>query len=316
MGLRARLDVINDWGFPKDTPTLHLPIEYEGVGEMFGMVAQEIATAYCPVDTGFLQSSIHGDGSDTDGKVEALAEYAQYVEYGTWKMAAQPYFTPAVEYGAVLAFQRAAQIYQEMIRQEQEIIKAMEGMESSITQMEVAMMDQFAQSTRGDGSSLGGPKFGGYWGGDVQTVGGVKFKSDGSVANGLNRMMTDPSQWRPGTAMYNVAMQRQSHLEEYRAEAMNRFKHDNKLRLASIGSGAGGRSGGAGFPGGSAVHNFGYSAGMFAMSSIIAGGGSFMGGLAGGLLVGGIATIVGLVLNDIFGNNDGPSFSMPEIEVI
>lgn len=314
MGLRARIDVLNDWGFPEDTPILHLPIKYFNVGEMFASIAENIAVVYCPVDTGFLQSSIHGNGSDTDGKVEALAEYAQYVEYGTWKMAAQPYFTQAVQYGAMLAFQRASMIYQAKMIEEQHILAAMGEMESEMTKLEAVMLDQFAQATRGDGSNLGGPTHGGYWGGDEQNINGLRFKSDGSLANGRNRMSADPSMWRPGTAMYNVAVERQSHIDEYRAQAMDRFKHDNQLRLTTMGSGLGGR-GGAGLPGGSAVHNFGYSVGMYAMSSIIAGGGSFMGGLAGGLLLGGIATIAGLVLNDIFGY-DGPEFSMPEIEII
>jgi hypothetical protein len=34
----------------------------------------------------------------------------------------------------------------------------------------------FDMATAGDGSDLGGPTGGGYWGGFTQTVGGVKFK--------------------------------------------------------------------------------------------------------------------------------------------
>jgi len=53
-----------------------------------------------PVDGGTLKRSITGpeltDGGLT-AKVEATAEYAAYVEYGTRYMKAQPYMRPALE---------------------------------------------------------------------------------------------------------------------------------------------------------------------------------------------------------------------------
>ena len=101
MGLRAHID-LHDWDFPDETPILGIPIEYSGVGELFGTIAQQLAQSVCPVDTGYLQSSINGSGGDTEGEVIAGAEYAQYVEYGTWKMQAQPYFTDAVEQSGIV----------------------------------------------------------------------------------------------------------------------------------------------------------------------------------------------------------------------
>ena len=53
MGLRAHID-LHDWGFPDETPILMLPIEYTGIGELFGTMAQEMAAGQCPVDTGYL----------------------------------------------------------------------------------------------------------------------------------------------------------------------------------------------------------------------------------------------------------------------
>lgn len=54
--------------------------------------------AHAPVDTGFLSSSIQGRMSGPlDGVVNAGAEYAVYVEYGTSKMGAQPFMVPAAE---------------------------------------------------------------------------------------------------------------------------------------------------------------------------------------------------------------------------
>lgn len=46
-----------------------------------------------PVDTGELRDSIHQDG----GRVVAMADHAGFVEFGTYKMAAQPYFIPGIE---------------------------------------------------------------------------------------------------------------------------------------------------------------------------------------------------------------------------
>lgn len=51
-----------------------------------------------PVDTGNLKNSIqtHMDG-DIQATVAAHAEYAIYVEMGTYRMAARPYLVPALE---------------------------------------------------------------------------------------------------------------------------------------------------------------------------------------------------------------------------
>lgn len=62
---------------------------------------ENAAKRYAPVDTGELRSSIAGSVSgstvkDCTGRVEATADHAEYVEYGTSKMAAQPYLRPAL----------------------------------------------------------------------------------------------------------------------------------------------------------------------------------------------------------------------------
>ena len=59
-----------------------------------------------PIRTGALRNNSQvtdGRGSST---VEFNQEYAAYVELGTYKMAAQPYLTPAVEAEAKLLEQR------------------------------------------------------------------------------------------------------------------------------------------------------------------------------------------------------------------
>ena len=82
-------------------------VDYSFACEAFVSTFLEQAIATVPVDTGYLQSTID---ASTDGfmcEAEATAEYAQYVEYGTWKMRAQPYFEPAVEAG-IQAFREIA----------------------------------------------------------------------------------------------------------------------------------------------------------------------------------------------------------------
>ncbi|MBQ0088117.1 MAG: HK97 gp10 family phage protein [Prevotellaceae bacterium] len=53
-----------------------------------------------PVDTGALRNSIASTVETGSGVIEGIVytplEYAPYVEYGTWKMKAQPFMGPAL----------------------------------------------------------------------------------------------------------------------------------------------------------------------------------------------------------------------------
>lgn len=56
------------------------------------------AKARAPVDTGALRNSITSEfPQELTGEVSVGVEYGAYVEYGTGKMAAQPYLTPAAD---------------------------------------------------------------------------------------------------------------------------------------------------------------------------------------------------------------------------
>lgn len=59
------------------------------------------AKNYVPVDTGRLQESITSEVRETGktvvGSVAPHTEYAGFVEYGTYKMPAQPYMRPALD---------------------------------------------------------------------------------------------------------------------------------------------------------------------------------------------------------------------------
>ena len=65
--------------------------------ESMGQIVTEEMKNLCPVDTGALQESIDYLVSGTDLTFEATEDYAGFVEYGTSKMAAQPFMTPAYD---------------------------------------------------------------------------------------------------------------------------------------------------------------------------------------------------------------------------
>lgn len=60
------------------------------------IVVQNEARRLAPVDTGRLRSSITVKRTPDGAVVGSNVEYAPYVEYGTSRMAAQPYLRPAV----------------------------------------------------------------------------------------------------------------------------------------------------------------------------------------------------------------------------
>jgi len=88
-------------GFEKLQKTLNSFTDEENIEALLKEVAffiEKEAKRICPVDTGRLRASI------TTEKVDRLAyavgtnvEYAPYVEFGTYKMRAQPYLRPAME---------------------------------------------------------------------------------------------------------------------------------------------------------------------------------------------------------------------------
>lgn len=115
MGLYASFTP-EDLGLPSyleteldDGDSIEVEVDYSDACDAFCEVFLDVATSLVPVDTGYLQSTISADTDGFECEVEATAEYAQYVEYGTWKMAEQPYFEPAIE-EALEAFMDEAQV--------------------------------------------------------------------------------------------------------------------------------------------------------------------------------------------------------------
>ena len=104
MGLRAELDIIGQWGFPLEVSggnplvgDVFIAVDYVGACKTFVETFIAVATELVPVDTGYLRSTINaGTNGYSFCFAEATADYAEYVEYGTWQMDAQPYFEPAL----------------------------------------------------------------------------------------------------------------------------------------------------------------------------------------------------------------------------
>lgn len=150
--------------------TVSVPVDYSSALAAAKEAFMEVAEALVPVDTGFLKSSIHAEIAGLTLEMFAGAEYAGYVEYGTWKMAAQPFFEPAVA-AAGAALQTAAQycLYQAY----EEISTIVAGFNMSGGSID-ALQDQVWGFAGGDavssGMSMLGALLGGLIAGIITTV--------------------------------------------------------------------------------------------------------------------------------------------------
>lgn len=120
MGLRGTVSV----GLPTTTSIYHRDIDYtdavhEAVDEFM-----DAATSDVPVDTGTLQASIHCDEEYMGFTAYADTNYAEYVEYGTYKMEAQPYFEDNLESVAEELHANCVQIWQDAEQQDKEQYQA------------------------------------------------------------------------------------------------------------------------------------------------------------------------------------------------
>lgn len=134
MGLRASFSV-TDLGYPLATPNLQIPINYSAAAETFVEVFLDTAQSLVPVRTGNLMNSIMAESNGSDVLCYTDCEYAQYVEYGTWKQSAQPYFEPALEEAMSETkikmdslYHAALQMEQEEIEKQQKEAEAQAGM--------------------------------------------------------------------------------------------------------------------------------------------------------------------------------------------
>ncbi len=61
-------------------------------------IVETYSKILCPVDTGFLRNSIQVDSvTPIEATIAPHTDYAEHVEFGTSRMAAQPYMRPALD---------------------------------------------------------------------------------------------------------------------------------------------------------------------------------------------------------------------------
>ena len=153
MGLRANINAM-DQGFPMtaNVGDISIPVDYSEAAEVFKTMFLDVARELVPVRTGYLKSTITaeiGEASMGEVTAEASAEYAQYVEFGTYRQMPQPYFIPAIE-AALEEWGLAAQkAYKEALEEAQAAYEA----------------EQAQQQSQGAGGAGGAPVGGGLLGG-------------------------------------------------------------------------------------------------------------------------------------------------------
>ena len=120
MGLYVSFSITADWGYPEeveggneDIGYESVPVDYSEACEAFVSTFLDTALSLVPVDTGYLRSTIDANADGDTCEAEATADYAQYVEYGTVYMDAQPYFEPALEAACAAAAEAAEEALQE-----------------------------------------------------------------------------------------------------------------------------------------------------------------------------------------------------------
>ena len=153
MGLRVNINAM-DQGFPMtaNVGDISIPVDYSEAAEVFKAMFLDVARELVPVRTGYLKSTIAaeiGEASIGEVTAEASAEYAQYVEFGTYRQMAQPYFIPAIE-AALEEWGLAAQkAYEEALEEAQAAYEA----------------EQAQQQSQEAGGAGGAPVGGGFLGG-------------------------------------------------------------------------------------------------------------------------------------------------------
>lgn len=165
MGLYAEFDVIADFGYLDETEEYGIIPDYSEGCEVFVEMFMKYSRQMVPVRTGYLRSTLDAGSSDTSCYAETDCDYAEYVEYGTSYMGAQPYFEPAFEMALLEAEPLWNQAEQDALSEEQMLIA------------EEEMMQQAMQQSASRG---GGPQ---------QGFGQLNFSSVGSFIGSLLGML-------------------------------------------------------------------------------------------------------------------------------
>lgn len=151
MGLLCEFDVCGDFGFLEQTNEFGIVPDYSEGCQVFCETFLRVSRRLVPVDTGYLRSTLDAGGGDTYCYAETDCEYAQYVEYGTWKQSAQPYFEPAIEAALQEAEPLWIQAEEDALMEEQMLLEEAAEEEAA----EMAMMGASLDSSSSIGSMAG-----------------------------------------------------------------------------------------------------------------------------------------------------------------
>lgn len=125
MGLLAEF-TMDDLGYADSTEELGVYIDYSYGCEVFVKTFLEVARDLVPVDTGHLLGSIEASATSDSCTCITECEYAQYVEYGTCYMGAQPYFEPALMVALDAAIPYWDEAVEEAMEEEEELLEEIE----------------------------------------------------------------------------------------------------------------------------------------------------------------------------------------------
>lgn len=149
MGLLFNMSV-QDLGYIQATQDIVLHPNYAEGCRVFCDTFLAEARARCPVRTGYLRSTISASSTASSITCMVGAEYAQYVEYGTSRQSAQPYFEPALQIALETARGYWDRAENEVIMKQRELVQRGRELENRVNQFQ----EDGASTIQG--TSLGG----------------------------------------------------------------------------------------------------------------------------------------------------------------
>lgn len=134
LGLVSTMDMLVE-----DMIPVFVNMDWAPACEAFVETFLREAEALVPVRTGYLRSTIDASTDGYHCYAEATAEYAEYVEYGTSYMDAQPYFEPALE-KAMIEFWEVVEDIKDEAKSEaiQQATAGLDGM--SVSPLDIVLM--------------------------------------------------------------------------------------------------------------------------------------------------------------------------------
>lgn len=135
MGLQFNMSVY-DLGYIQATQDITLYPNYAEGCRVFRDTFLAEAQARCPVRTGYLRSTISASSTASSITCIVGAEYAQYVEYGTSRQSAQPYFEPALQIALETAREYWDKAENEVIMKQRELVQEGRKLENRLNQFQ------------------------------------------------------------------------------------------------------------------------------------------------------------------------------------